>query len=98
MSNEKAKAPTISELEQYIQESEIVKCAVTAAVHRFYYDRCFNPYTERPFDTPETKVINRIHNYLSCKYAGWRFKIRKHLERYSGGTEDTNALHTSCKP
>lgn len=93
----KVEAPTLADLEQYIQESETVKAAVTEAVHRFYYDKCFSPYTERPYETLDVKAISKIHNIFSAKYAGWRHTIKKAFERYHGW-EPTNALHIDCKP
>lgn len=91
------KAPTLDDLIDYIRDNEIVNAAITEAVHRFYYDHCFSPYTERPYNTPDVKAISKIHDILSAKNAGWRFTIKKRFERYHGW-EPTNALHICNNP
>lgn len=93
----KIEAPKLEDLIEYIRNSDIVNAAVTEAVHRFYNDHCFSPYTERPYETPDVKAISKIHDILSCKNAGWRLVIKKRFERYHGW-EPTNALHITCKP
>lgn len=93
----KAESPVLDDLINFLKNDEIVNAAVTEAVHRFYNDHCFSPYTERPWNTPDVKAISKIHTILSCKNAGWRFIIKKRFERYHGW-EATNALHISCKP
>lgn len=91
------KAPTLDDLVEYIKNSDIVNAAVTEAVHRFYNDHCFSPYSERPWQTPDVKAISKIHDILSCKNAGWRFIIKKRFDRYHGW-EPTKALDLSCNP
>jgi hypothetical protein len=85
-------SPTLDDLLKHIEQDEIVKAAITESIHRFYYDKCFSLYTERPFDTPDVKAISKLHNIFSCLHAGWRHKIKKRFERYDG-REDTIALN-----
>lgn len=90
-------SPTLADLEAHILNDATVNAAITQAVHRFYYDKCFSPYTERPYDTSEVKVISKIMAILSTKNAGWRNRLRKTADRYHGW-EPTNALSLACKP
>lgn len=89
--------PTLEDLKEFIQNDEVVNSAITEAIHRFYHHNCFSPYTLRPFETPDVKAISKIHSIFSCKYAGWRYIVKKHYDRYHGW-EPTLALHISCKP
>lgn len=90
-------APTLEDLIEHIQNDEIVNAAVTESIHRFYNDKCFSPFTDRPFETSDVKLISKLHDIFSCKYAGWRHIIKKRFERYHGA-ENTIALSLACKP
>lgn len=92
-----ALAPTFEDFKNYLWRNEMVRLAITEATHRFYYDQCFNPYFLRPFETNDVKRISKLHSILSTRYAGWRYKMKKKLERYHGW-EDTTALNIDCNP
>lgn len=68
---------SLNHLLQYLSEDVGVKAAIVNAVHRFYYDYCFSPYTERPYDNDECKKISRIHTNLILANPMWRIELNK---------------------
>lgn len=49
---------SIGHLMQYLNEDEGIKAALTNAVHRFYYDYCFSPHTNHPYESVDYRSIS----------------------------------------
>lgn len=68
---------SLNHLLEYLNQDEGIKAAVVNAVHRFYYDYCFSPYTERPYNTEACRQISTIHTNLQLKNPMWRITLNK---------------------
>lgn len=97
MTNVKTGEGLLEAFIKHLQEYPLLQAAYTEAVHRFYFDTCFSPYSDRPYDTEECKLISNLLQTLSCQNAGWRHTLSKGIERYKGG-EVTTALFIESKP
>lgn len=74
---------SVNHLIEYVENSETVKAAIAEAVHRFYFDYCFNPYTERPYEGEAFKTISDIHSTIWCEMPDWRQRLRNSVQRYA---------------
>lgn len=67
------------QLHEYIQNSDIVRSVITESVHRFYYDRILDKYTDKVLLNEE---IGNVLSNLWNLQPDWRHVIKKHFERY----------------
>lgn len=86
----------LEKLYDHLQTHEFLKLAKIEAVHRFYYDHCFDPYTLRPYNTNEFDIISNLHQTLHCENPDWRYNLKRKLIRYDAW-EPTNALIIDAK-
>lgn len=74
--------PTFDDLLDHIGNDEVLLAALTNSIHRFFYDKCFSPYTERPYQSEVVSIINDLHSILWCKSGGFRAILTDIAKRY----------------
>lgn len=91
-----------NKLEEYLESSEFIQLAILAAIHRYFYDECFDDknkwHQPRLKDDHETKRVNQIYHSLWCKYPDWRVRIKKHISRYLVNDAFVKSLEITNKP
>jgi hypothetical protein len=85
----------IISLQEYVRKSELVQCAVVGAIHRYYYDECFDKNGRFKDDA---KWVSDIYKILWCKHPDWRQKIKDYMKRYMIEDATVKHLHTFNKP
>lgn len=85
----------VEELIHFLQKDELLQCALTEAIHRFYYSSGFDTYTQRP--AIDSRRISHLHTTMMCLHPDWRYRIKKHMARYADG-DKVNYLPLINKP
>lgn len=82
----------ITHLTTFLQKNEGVRLALTEAVHRFYNDYCFSPYTERPYEGEAYETISHLHDCLTAENPDWRSRLKHIADRYADAGKATQAF------
>lgn len=83
--------------EDFLEQHETFQAAIIEAVHRYFYDHCFNPYTDKLANDKEAELFFDIHQTMHNLMPDWRLRLKKNTERYLAW-EKTNALNIGGRP
>lgn len=84
-------------LNEFLNSHETFQLALIEGVHRYFYDNYFDVYTGKMFDADEAKYYFDLLQSMYCQRPGWRYELKKKLERYHGW-EPTTAIYIEGKP